>query len=426
MKIEKNKKYWLCLEPTTFVFNGKEEYVLYNSLSKKMLVFKNSANSKNELEVLKRYENMSNMYSLLFSGQELEDLGLVDFVEKIRIGYFGDLLPEEFFTQKPVVFPPVANVKNSIENLQKDPELSGRQTYLRFLHEISIYLNGDCNRNCALCNQYKNQFLYCTKHSQHVPVPTLSCLFNTIRESFITKVNLIGGDVFLYEHFDDLLIEINNTNASFCVYSHYANVNTEKAKTLFECRVDLHVLVPASYDRILLEELSLLLKPFQDLTYWIFIVEAVEEFSDIQTIIHKMQLKNTFIKPFYNGNNLQFFKEMVYTTFEDIEDAELDANDIFARQRINVHYYGTLIFTPDKEIRTCFHLPKQKHIGFEVIQMVKQELNSQSAWFLTRDKLKPCSDCAYKFLCPPPSNYELAIGKPNLCTISACTLASSS
>lgn len=37
-------------------------------------------------------------------------------------------------------------------------------------------------------------------------------------------------------------------------------------------------------------------------------------------------------------------------------------------------------------------------------------------WFRIR-RNKPCDCCLFQFLCPPPSNYELALSKNNLCTL---------
>jgi len=44
-------------------------------------------------------------------------------------------------------------------------------------------------------------------------------------------------------------------------------------------------------------------------------------------------------------------------------------------------------------------------------------LKTGKAWFNTRDRVTPCKDCIYKYLCPSPSNYELTLGRNNLCHI---------
>jgi len=48
--------------------------------------------------------------------------------------------------------------------------------------------------------------------------------------------------------------------------------------------------------------------------------------------------------------------------------------------------------------------------------IVYREMTEGHSWLRIRDQ-KPCCDCIYQWLCPSPSNYELAIGKPNLCHV---------
>jgi len=45
-----------------------------------------------------------------------------------------------------------------------------------------------------------------------------------------------------------------------------------------------------------------------------------------------------------------------------------------------------------------------------------KEMLDNTAWRKIRNDY-PCCDCIYQWLCPSPSNYELAIGKPNLCHV---------
>lgn len=53
----------------------------------------------------------------------------------------------------------------------------------------------------------------------------------------------------------------------------------------------------------------------------------------------------------------------------------------------------------------------------KINELVFKEMKNGKAWFLTRDEVSPCKDCLFRYLCPSPSNYELVIGKPNLCHV---------
>ena len=48
---------------------------------------------------------------------------------------------------------------------------------------------------------------------------------------------------------------------------------------------------------------------------------------------------------------------------------------------------------------------------------IRNELKRGTSWRRTRDSLPVCKECLCKYLCPSPSNYELAIGKSNLCHV---------
>jgi pseudo-rSAM protein len=51
-----------------------------------------------------------------------------------------------------------------------------------------------------------------------------------------------------------------------------------------------------------------------------------------------------------------------------------------------------------------------------VYSIVYKEFTDGKSWFKVRN-LTPCKDCIFQWLCPSPSNYEIAIGRPNLCHV---------
>ena len=94
---------------------------------------------------------------------------------------------------------------------------------------------------------------------------------------------------------------------------------------------------------------------------------------------------------------------------------KLSEENILTNMTVNSNFFGELILMPDGQFYTDLNSKPLGKLGDDW-RIILDKL-SNSSWFLTRDKLKPCSDCAFRYLCPPPSNYELVIGKPNLCTI---------
>lgn len=51
-----------------------------------------------------------------------------------------------------------------------------------------------------------------------------------------------------------------------------------------------------------------------------------------------------------------------------------------------------------------------------IYEIVQKEIQEGQSWLRTR-KQEPCNSCIYQYLCPSPSDYEIIIGRLNLCHI---------
>lgn len=84
---------------------------------------------------------------------------------------------------------------------------------------------------------------------------------------------------------------------------------------------------------------------------------------------------------------------------------------------MNTNFFGNLYVFSDSKV---YANPNAKCLGNIkedlLLDLIHKELIENSAWRKTRNE-KPCSDCIYQYLCPPISNYELVIGKSNLCNV---------
>ena len=69
MKTEKTNNniiqhgYWLTIEPYVFIFKGKDEYILYNTLSKDIITIDTGKDSS-VIKLLNKLRNVDNLYSI--------------------------------------------------------------------------------------------------------------------------------------------------------------------------------------------------------------------------------------------------------------------------------------------------------------------------------------------------------------------------
>ena len=118
-----------------------------------------------------------------------------------------------------------------------------------------------------------------------------------------------------------------------------------------------------------------------------------------------------------NGHNIKFFEENVYLSQEDIVTSVISMREIFRNQKLNANNFGSLYIFPNGEIKANINEATIGVLGEnEILDVINNELSKNTAWRRVRSS-EPCKDCVYQYLCPPPSNYEKVINRPNLCNV---------
>lgn len=140
------------------------------------------------------------------------------------------------------------------------------------------------------------------------------------------------------------------------------------------------------------------------------------DLKKVNSLINSLNLMNVSIKPYYKGINSAFFKEFVYIEAVDLLSKRLEKREIFAHKTLNLFDFGRLTILPDGKVYSNVNFPAIGTINDNIKELLYKELFHGKSWRRIRNK-KPCSNCVYQWLCPSPSNYELVIGKPNLCHI---------
>lgn len=102
---------------------------------------------------------------------------------------------------------------------------------------------------------------------------------------------------------------------------------------------------------------------------------------------------------------------------EDVLSNPISIRDIFIHQTMNTNDYGKLSLMPNGDVYANLKHPKIGNIKVDNIDdIVLREMKRGQSWFRIRNQ-EPCNKCVLQWLCPSPSDYELAIGRPNLCGV---------
>jgi pseudo-rSAM protein len=148
-----------------------------------------------------------------------------------------------------------------------------------------------------------------------------------------------------------------------------------------------------------------------------FLIENEVQYMEASKIIENFKLDNVNIVPIYTKYNNDFFESNIYLEKEDIFSVVINMRKIFCNQKLNANNFGILNILPNGIVKANANSKELGNIYEQsILDLLYKEIINNTAWRKIRNK-GSCYECLYKFLCPPPSNYEQVIGKPNLCHV---------
>lgn len=412
------KNYWLYLEPYTFLFSKNGYCIVYNSLSNIGKKFKNSGRIE---KVVNQLNDISNMYCVDITEQDLGDSALLDFVNYIRNSFSGDLIDNSSFSKKPVVFIPKFKINTSIEQLQETDNKLTSDDILSYLKELTIYIGSGKPSSNLIDHQVYKQFDF-NRYSvgQQLSIPELKPFISQVSHAPIRIINILGGNIFTYPELFTFAEYINHTHAVKIYSSSYIDIpqDLNQYDFLFNDKSKLRVLIDFPLNPEKFNQIITLFQSSKIQTEWLFAITSLAEYEQAEQLIESNNLDNASIKPVYTGENIQFFKDNVFLDEDDILNTHISREGLYRKQVLNTYDFGKLILMPDGKVYANANHQSIGTLNDSVVKMVLNEICNNVSWRRIREQ-EPCTQCEYQWLCPSPSNYELAIDKANLCSVIA-------
>ena len=90
------------------------------------------------------------------------------------------------------------------------------------LLELTVYLTGKCELECDDCDCMYKQIAWCTKNGQILPTEKVFDMLEQTKYTSISDVKFIGGNIFLYPFWDELIEEFKKIFVQKkCIYRLY-------------------------------------------------------------------------------------------------------------------------------------------------------------------------------------------------------------
>lgn len=401
--------YIFYLESFTFIWSDKSKVLIYNSLSKEKALI---ATSHRLSKIVSALLIVDNMYRITMTEEEIDSPDVCEFIRKVREIYAGDILNYSEVKILPVIFPPILNFQKDKYRIKEDDFVFLGDTILKHLQEVNIHVDSECNNNCINCETVYKQHCSCTKSISELTSQEVVEFINKLSFTSIARLNIIGTKMLENNKFEIIKNYCNKLNLKTLFHIHYLNIQENNVAKLKD--VDIEVVISFPIQKEAFNKLQLSFIEYGINVSYSFLITSESEYEISEKITHTLKLKNVSTYPIYNGENIDFFKEFVFMTEKDLFDQTLGKRQIFAHQICNENDFGNLTVMPNGQIYANLYHENIGHIKDDLKEVIYKEITENRSWRRVRD-MKPCNNCVYQWLCPSPNNYELAIGKPNLC-----------
>lgn len=411
--MENTTNYLFFLEPYTFIFYQEKEKVLYNTLNSAYLSCPESALIDQMLDNL-RYPQ--NGYCIRLSENIINDPIVSSFIEQVRNSFSGDLIKEKPNQKKPFVFKPTVFFNYVPTKLGAQNISIFGERILQNLNDVSFFLDNNCCQGCGNCNKYYKQMLHCAVFEEDyaLGLDDYVKIIKQLDVNQVERLNLLGGNWIENDLLQSLLPILAKSRLKKAFYFHYSRFSSKYIGLLQNESYELVILVHSGFDS---ERLSKHIHLYENRSIvWKFIVSSNQDLTAIEALNVPGYIKIEVV-PYYTSDNFDFFRENVFFGLEDVLEEPISRQVLFRRSILNENFFGKLYITPLGNVYANMNYSPLGNIcDTPLKELVYKELFTPSSWLKTRNS-PPCVDCVNKLLCPSISDYELVVGRENLCKI---------
>jgi pseudo-rSAM protein len=377
--------YWFTIEPYVYVGLTKQCALLYNTLDG---VFIESVKIE-VIELLCEMLQKENYGVVLLTDKRYQNKSISAFIRELREKYMGDIIDINLSKGKPIQLLPFFNFLNPDKiEIYKKHNFYPETNVIKNLHEICIHVDHTIN------------------------IAKLISFLQSVLGRVTFKIIGNMSDVKNYRELLSFFDQHPSPKNIVCSYINIIALQlTSKNNFSYRISVDFPINIQQwNHSRQILLSQSL---PFE----YVFEVSSFNDFLQANKLVEQYQIEKYHMNPVYTGKNIRFFEENVFLTRDDILSTSISIKDFFVKQFMNIHDFGKIHIMPNGDVYANVNHPVLGNIYTHSInEIVYKEIEKGTSWFRIRNQA-PCNDCIYQWLCPPPSDYEILIGRPNLCHV---------
>lgn len=397
MNIDINQNYWLTVEPYVYINFTINSVLLYNTLDATHIESTNPL----IMGLIRQLCVKENCGVCLLTSKDLTNYDVKNFIIDIREKFIGDILPTELSDGRPIQLMPFLNFQQDKIRLNGnkmkeniEPYISIGENILENLHEVNLFFE---EKNDLGIDIYQDILI----QIENVP-----------------RINLCG-EFFKYPQLSLLMSFLSKTQGNKSIVADYQYINVNDILTAnldegysFQVNVDFPLDNKKQWDSLIT-----LISSSKRKIKFVFGIKNEADIDEVEKMIIDYKIEDYQFSPIYDNQNIDFFKDNVFLTKDDIFSTPLSMKEIFANQTLNTYNFGRIFIKSNGDVLTKKNAEPIGNIKKDTIKkIIFDEISEGNSWLEIRNQ-QPCSNCLYQWLCPSPSDYEIAINKPNLCHV---------
>ena len=379
---------------TVFLWVANEKGLLYNGSQGTYLRFR--LNNDAIKDVCSQWQNLQNLYVAKYDEQSVDD-DFIAFIRAIEENGLGKLVDGD---QPVVSIPPYLKIRHDADKFRSwgaDPKA---EPILPYLTHLKVFCGGAGDGR-----DWWKQVAYPMTSTVKLEAARFFGFLEQCDKQTLKHIDLIISewDIHQISVFTEGLAGIKNKTRFFFAHPDpsFRNeiLDSLVAKGYAVTQVCRPVFSLKKVAWIPDRDYRLLVRSEEDYTLW-------------ESLLQESAPRQYVFDPIAD-DNVDFFRNNVFISEEDILARNLSRNDIFRHQALNLFHFGVFYVFPDGTIHPAADAPAIGTLDDSVYQVIIHELEENHAWRQTRRLKSPCKDCIYHDLCPSPSVYERILGTPS-------------
>lgn len=404
---------YLVIYPETFLWFNGTHGLFYNCEAHTLLHF---SSTEIILKYCNRINDFYNMYVITVDEEDRVNPEFNHWLLEIETNKIGEIVKTNG-NEKPYSVPPILNLQHIVEQKRMGDFKFRPYNIANNFHEITFELGGECLPDDE--RDFYKQIPYPASDENHIDLTSLLSFLNSTNVRYLQQINIITKTL---SHYSDYNLLIEKLPLLGIHITFYIDGNDELGiMRLIESPFINNISVCLYYSNVvMLNNIEKMLKDKGIGHEWIFIIKEENDIVNTIHTIREYSIENYRLLPVITGTKLnqKLFEQSVYTTYKDLTICNLDKRNIFCNQTINSNFWGHIFVTPKKEVCGNFNGNIRGTMSDDLLSLLHDEmLDDDTFWKHTRRMVKPCSDCIFSCLCPPPSNYEIFTNKYDMCMI---------